>query len=114
MGRATIGENHARYASRLNNLALVHSYLAQNEEAQEQFRQAIIVSRAALGEDHPELGIVTVNMAELQRRMNLFDEAILHADNAHRVFLRALGKDHPHTEGCWQFLQRMKRALRAR
>ena len=52
--KATIGEEHPDYATRLNNLAELLRAMGRYAEAEPLFRQAIEIGKATIGEEHPD------------------------------------------------------------
>lgn len=63
--RATIGEAHPDYATRLNNLAWVLVKLECEDEARALCQQALAIFRATLPPDHPQIRTVQGHLSKL-------------------------------------------------
>ena len=66
--RATIGETHPDYATRLNNLAAVVQSQGKFAAAEPFYQQAIVILDATLGPDHPTTVTIKANYAAMQAK----------------------------------------------
>ncbi|MEM0988247.1 MAG: tetratricopeptide repeat protein [Pseudomonadota bacterium] len=74
--KATIGEGHPSYATRLNNLAKLFQDMGRLEEAAPMYAQSLTIFQQALGDDHPNTKHVARNRAKFLRQHFPDDPAI--------------------------------------
>ncbi len=93
--REAVGEEHPKYATRLNNLALVVRAQGRVEEAKGLYRKALGIDRATIGEGHPNYATRLNNLAVAV----LFQGRVAEAEGLYREALEidrvALGEGHP-------------------
>ncbi len=93
--RATIGEGHPSYATRLNNLAGVVEAQGRFEEAEGLYRQAQEITRATMGEGHPSYAIRLNNLALVVQAQGRFEEAEGLYREALKIDRATIGEGHP-------------------
>ena len=69
------GEQDPRFATSLNNLALLYDNQSKYAEAEPLYRRALFVLTKALGPDHPNVATTLENYAVLLRKMDRDNEA---------------------------------------
>lgn len=93
--RATVGEQHERYAVSLNNLATLLRAMGRYEEAEPLFRQALEIDEATIGRQHPEYATRLNNLAGLLRDMGRYEEAEPLLRQALEIDEATIGRQHP-------------------
>ena len=74
ISKETVGEEHADYATRLNDFAGLLGDMGRYEEAEPLYRQAIEVNKITIREKHPDYTIPLNNLADLLRTMERYEE----------------------------------------
>ncbi len=95
ISRATIGEAHPAYASRLNNLAGVVRAQGRYPEAEGLYRQALEIDRATIGEAHPDHAIHLNNLAGVVLAQGRYPEAEGLYRQALEIVRATIGEAHP-------------------
>jgi tetratricopeptide (TPR) repeat protein/CHAT domain-containing protein len=85
-----LGENHSKYATSVNNLALLYKAMGDYAKAEPLFRQASEILKRVLGEHHPRYAIILNNLAGLYRAMGDRAEASEDWAAARKAFAEAL------------------------
>ncbi|UXX84187.1 tetratricopeptide repeat protein [Roseovarius pelagicus] len=93
--RATIGEAHPAYATRLNNLAGVVQAQGRYAEAEGLYREALEVGRATIGEAHPDYATHLNNLAHVVQAQGRYAEAEGLYREALEVDRATIGEGHP-------------------
>jgi tetratricopeptide (TPR) repeat protein len=57
------GESHQRFATTINNLAVMYMHQGRYAEAEPLYRRTLSIYEKALGPDHPDLGTTLNNLA---------------------------------------------------
>jgi tetratricopeptide (TPR) repeat protein len=92
------GEQGAKYAAALNNLALVLQNLGEYSQAEPLYEQALGIYRRVLGDDHADTATSLNNLAELYRAQGHFAQAEPLYIEAVEIAERVLGGAHPNTK----------------
>ena len=92
---ALVGEEHADYATSLNNLAMFYQSKGSYEQALPLHQQAVEIRRNALGEDHPHYATSLNNLAKQYTTMGSYEQALPLYQQAMEIRRTALGEDHP-------------------
>jgi len=95
--RATIGEGHPDYATRLSNLAGAVRAQGGFEEAEGLYREALEIDRATIGEGHPDYATRLSNLAGVVQAQGRYEEAERYSREALEIAGRSLGPEHPST-----------------
>ena len=93
--REALGENDARVAISLNNLAGAKHGLGDYTGAEEGFRAALEIRKRALGPDHPDVATSHANVATAASAIGKLDEAQRDYETGLGILVRAFGDDHP-------------------
>ena len=92
------GEQGAKYAEALNNLALVLQNLGEYTQAEPLYKQALEIRRRVLGDDHAHTGGSLNNLALLYQDQGHFAQAEPLYIEAVEIAERVLGGAHPETK----------------
>ena len=92
------GEQGAKYADALNNLALVLKNLGEYTQAEPLYEQALDIRRRVLGDDHPDTAASLNNLALLYQAQGHFAQAEPLYIEAVEIAERVLGGAHPNTK----------------
>ena len=98
---ASLGKDHPRVATRLNNLAVLLKVTNRLGEAEPLYRRALAITEASLGKDHPTVAIRLSNLALLLQATNRLGEAEPLMRRALAIFLafqHDTGHAHPHRD----------------
>ena len=99
--RTTLGEEHPRYATSLNNLARILQETDQSAEAEPLYRQALEIRRTTLGAEHPDYAVSLNNLARILQETDQSARQSRSTDTPWR-----LSEQHwemsIHTRGGWQ------------
>lgn len=89
--RTASGDQHPRYAVRLNDVAL----LVPPPDAEPLLRRALTIQESALGPDHPEVAVTLNNLANVLLALQHPADAESAARRALTILERRLGAMHP-------------------
>ena len=89
------GETDPRFATTINNLALMYEQQGRHAEAEPLYRRSLAIHEKALGPEHPNVGAALNNLAELYKSQGRYAEAEPLYRRALRIVEKALGPDHP-------------------
>jgi tetratricopeptide (TPR) repeat protein len=92
---ASLGKDHPRVATDLNNLATLLRDTNRLGEAEPLMRRALAIDEASYGKDHPTVGRDLNNLAQLLRASNRLGEAEPPMRRALAIDEASLGEDHP-------------------
>jgi tetratricopeptide (TPR) repeat protein len=95
IGRATLGEGHPDYATRLSNLANVLQAQGRHREAETLYRQSSQIERTTIGEGHPNYAIGLNNLALVVQAQGRYDEAEGLCREALEIDRATIGEGHP-------------------
>ena len=87
---------HLRQAGLFHNLANVHTYAGNFEEAKQLYERALAIQERALDPDHPDLIDTIHDLAGVHHRLGGYDEARRRYEQILAVQAQALGPEHPH------------------
>jgi tetratricopeptide (TPR) repeat protein len=97
IGEATLGSNHPKVATRLNNLAGVLESQGDLAGAKALYERALAIDEAVLGPNHPNVAIQLNNLGGvLQSQGDLVGAKALY-ERSLQIFREFLGDDHPST-----------------
>jgi CHAT domain-containing protein/tetratricopeptide (TPR) repeat protein len=89
------GEEHFRYATTLNNLAMLYFELGEHARAELLYRQALEIMKQTLGETHPDYALYLNNLAGLYVSMGEYARAEPFCRQALEIRKQTLGETHP-------------------
>ena len=92
---ATLGPEHPRLASLLNNQANLDQVQGDNESSLERLRRAETIYARVLGPEHPKVAIILNNMGNANRRLGRNREALEVYSEALALREAAFGPEHP-------------------
>ena len=90
-----LGEADPRFATTINNLALMFMKEGRYAEAEPLYRRSLAVHEKALGPDHPSVGTTLNNLAGLFEAQGRYAEAEPLYRRTLSINEKALGPDHP-------------------
>jgi len=96
----TLGPQHPRFATSLNNLALVFHRSGNFAAAEPLYQRALNIRRAALVEGHPDIAQSVNNLAELYRAWGKLREAEPLYLEALTICRKKWGERNPHFATC--------------
>jgi tetratricopeptide (TPR) repeat protein len=95
-----LGQDHAKYATSLNDLAALNEAMGDYGKAEPLYRQALEIRKRVLGENHPDYAASLNNLAVLYRDMGDYAKAEPLYRRALEIRKRALGANHPRYAAC--------------
>ena len=95
LSRQEHGEQSARTANALSNLAVVLRAIGRYEEAESLYRQALKIGRETVGERHPGYATWLNNLAEILQTTGRYEEAEPLYRQALQIGGQTLGEKHP-------------------
>jgi len=93
--RLILGEKHLKYASSLNNLALLYWDMGQYAKAEPLYMEARKINKEKLGKKHPVYATNLNNLAGLYTKMGQYAKAEPLFIEAKNIFNEILGEKHP-------------------
>jgi tetratricopeptide (TPR) repeat protein len=89
-----LGEEHAEYATDLNNLALLYDSMGDYTKAEPLYHNALEIRKQALGENHPDYAQSLNNLAGLYESIGYYAKAEPLYRKALEIRKQALGEKH--------------------
>ena len=89
------GTEDPRYATSLNNLALLYKAQGRYGDAEPFYKRALAIREKALGPEHPHVATSLNNLALLYQAQGRYGDAEPFYKRALAIFEKALGPEHP-------------------
>ncbi len=90
----SLGKEHSKYGTYLNNLALLYKSIGQYDKALPLYLESLENCEKSLGKEHSEYGIRLSNLAGLYRSIGQYDKALPLYLEALENTEKSLGKEH--------------------
>jgi CHAT domain-containing protein/Tfp pilus assembly protein PilF len=92
--RGSVGEEHPRYATSLNNLASLYQSMGEYAKAELLYVQALKIRKRVLGEEHPDYARSLNNLAGLYEAMGEYAKGEPLFVQATQIQKRVMGEEH--------------------
>lgn len=99
-----LGPDHASTLGAMNNLAVSHNALREDEKARALHEQTLALRRAKLGEDHRDTLASMSNLANTYGELGKADKALALHTQTFELRKARLGEDHPDTVDSMKYL----------
>ena len=106
------GDEYPRYATSLNNLALLYYTLGDYTKAEPLYARSLAIFEKALGPDHPDVATSLNNLAELYRTLGDYAKAEPLLKRSLAIWEKKLGPDHPEVATCLENLADLYRTTK--
>ena len=93
--KSVVGVNHHRYATSLNNMAMLYEDIGRYEEAEPLYLKNNEIRKTQLGENHPDYATSLNNLAGLYLSMGRYADAEALYSQATGIRKVQLGENHP-------------------
>ena len=94
LGEQTFGSDHPRFATSLNNMALLLTTMGQFEEVEAIYLRALRLRKQVLGK-HPHCASTLANLAQFYIQIGSYDKAEPLVDESIQLRADIVGKNHP-------------------